>query len=126
MPKNIPVDANVSVELPDTLKHLDAKTKPEKGLPPPKGRLVSNFMIFDPEDPETELMDFPEPFELRVRYTPADKKNADDEKKPLQIQYNAGKGWKRLKTRLEPNASGKGGIGIAKVTKWDPQIGWFP
>jgi len=122
MPK-IKIDDDVSVVLPDKLKHLKAKKLP-KGPRPPKGRLVSAFMIYHPDDPDKELMKFEEAFELRVRYTHADELRAGEE--PLQIQYDAGKGWKLLETKLEPNGGGNGGIGVAIVTAWDPQIGWFP
>jgi hypothetical protein len=125
MPKKIIIDDDVSIELPDKLKHLKAK-KLKKGPPPSKGRLVSNFMIYDPDDPDKELKEFDQEFNIQVQYTHADEIRAQKAGEQLQIHYDAGKGWKPLATQLQPNSTGQGGIGIAMVSKWDPMVAWFP
>jgi len=97
------------------------------------GRLVVNFALVDEEQPDRFLEEFESPFELRVRYTPADQKRAEKAGRPMELAFWDGQDWVRFtqekhQFKLEPEARpGAGGFGIALISKWgDPQIAWGP
>ena len=105
------------------------KSKPG-GFKP--GRVVFNFQIVDEYDPSKVLTTFDPPFELRVRYTPADLKRAQDAGKPLQLAFWNGREWviftdEKHQFKLEPDSQGSGGEGVAMISHWgDPNVAWGP
>jgi hypothetical protein len=107
------------------------KMKPKKGGFIP-GRVVFNFQIVDEDDPSKILTAFDPPFELRVRYTKADQKRAQDAGKPLQLAFWNGSEWitftkEKHQYELEPDSVGSGGEGVAMISHWgDPNVGWGP
>ncbi|HSF83318.1 MAG TPA: hypothetical protein VLA49_18925 [Anaerolineales bacterium] len=96
------------------------------------GRVVINFQIVDEDNPTTVLTEFSPKFELRIRYTPADLKRAQDAGEPLQLAYWDGAKWVKFTQekhnfKLEASAQGKGGFGVAMIGSWgDPNIAWGP
>jgi len=128
----------VTITLPDQKK----KARVEKLSPTPlaqmpgapggfrPARVVINFQIVDEDDPTTVLTQFDPRFELRVRYTPADLKKAQDAGKPLELAFWDGARWvmfnpEKHDFRLEADAQGGGGFGVAMIGSWgDPNIGW--
>lgn len=93
-------------------------------------RVVFNFQVVDEDNPQTILTEFDPKFELRVRYTPADSRAAQAVNKPLALAYWDGSTWVKFtrekhEFRLEPDAQGSGGFGVAMIGSWgDPNIVW--
>jgi len=96
------------------------------------GRVVINFQIVDEDDPETVLTEFNPKFELRIRYTPADLKRAQNAGKPLELAFWDGAKWVKFTPekhdfKLEADPQGGGGFGVAMIGSWgDPNIAWGP
>lgn len=93
-------------------------------------RLVLNFEFFDEDSPQDPLSELDEPAELRVRYTSADKREADKDGVPLSMAYYMDGQWNRFTAekhsfRLEPDDNpAKGGYAVAFIRKWgDPPVG---
>ena len=107
------------------------KMKPKKGGFKP-GRGVFNFQVVDEDDPSKVLATFDPPFELRVRYTKADEKRAQEAGKPLELAFWNGSEWiiftkDKHQFKLEPDSKGSGGEGVAKISNWgDPNVAWGP
>jgi len=107
---------------PDLERRETARFKPS--------RVVINFQVVDEDDPQTVLTEFDPKFELRVRYTPADSQAAQSANKSLTLAYWDGSTWviftqEKHEFRLEPDAHGQGGFGIAMIKSWgDPPIAW--
>lgn len=95
------------------------------------GRVVINFQVVDEDDPSTVLTVFDPKFELRIRYTPADLKRAQEAGRSLELAFWDGARWvsftrEKHDFRLEPDAQG-GGFGVAMIGHWgDPNVAWGP
>jgi hypothetical protein len=95
------------------------------------GRVVFNFQVVDEDNPSTVLTEFKPKFELRVRYTPADLKRAQDAGQPLELAFWDGAKWvkfthKKHSFELKQDLKG-GGFGVAMIGNWDdPIIAWGP
>jgi hypothetical protein len=140
MPKKIEFgDEGATIIIPDQKKKISAR-KLDKGsldkMRPVKGgfqpaRLVVNFELYDEDQPDKYLVEFDAPFELRVRYTKADLKRAEQEGAALALGFWDGSDWVRFTLEkhgfhLEPDADPeKGGLGVVSIKKWgDPPVGW--
>lgn len=93
-------------------------------------RVVINFQVEDETKSGELITDFNPPFELRVRYTPADALAAQKAGLPLVLAFWDGSTWVKFTAekhsfRLEPDAQGGGGAGIALIRNWgDPNVAW--
>lgn len=107
------------------------KMKPKEGGFKP-GRVVLNFQIIEADEPAKVLTTFDPPFELRVRYTRADEKRAQDAGVPLELAFWNGSEWvvftaEKHQFKLEADSQGSGGHGTAMISDWgDPNVGWGP
>lgn len=140
MPKKIEFgDEGATIIIPDQMKKISAR-KLDKGsldrMKPVEGgfqpaRLVVNFELYDEDQPDKYLVELDAPIELRVRYTKADLKRAEQEGATLALGYWDGSGWVRFTLEkhsyhLEPDVDPeKGGFGVVTIKKWgDPPVGW--
>ena len=130
----------VTIIMPDQKK----KVRVEKLRPTPMGqmpgapggfqpgRVVINFQVVDEDDPSTVITQFDPRFELRIRYTPADLKRAQDAGRSLEMAFWDGASWvmftrEKHDFRLDPDPRGGGGFGVALIGSWsDPNIAWGP
>jgi hypothetical protein len=94
-------------------------------------RLVMNFELYDEDQPEGNLAELEQPFELRVRYTRADRQRAESEGAALALAFWDGNTWVRFTAEkhgfhLEPDSNpARGGFGVVSITKWgDPPVSW--
>jgi hypothetical protein len=89
-------------------------------------RLVANIALEDETSPGEYLSQLDEPFELRIRYTPADMKQA---KSGLKLAFWDGTEWvvftkEKHNFELQPDSQG-GGYGVVQLSRWgDPNIAW--
>ncbi len=140
MPKKVGFDTEgVTVTIPDQKRKIGVRKlalgQPES-MPSVKGgfqpaRLVLNFELFDEDQPDAYLVEFEQPFELRVRYTRADLERAEREGAALALGFWDGKSWVRFTAEkhgfhLLPDANpAKGGFGVVSIREWgDPPVGW--
>ena len=140
MPKKVEFDTEgATVTIPDQKRKIGVRKlglgKLEK-MPSIKGgfqpaRLVLNFELFDEDQPDTYLVEFEQPFELKVRYTRADLERAEHEGAALALGFWDGKSWVRFTAEkhgfhLLPDANpAKGGFGVVSISQWgDPPVGW--
>ena len=140
MPKKVEFDEEgVVITIPDQKKKIGVRKlakgslnemRPVKdGFKP--ARLVVNFELYDEDQPDKYLVEFDAPFEVKVRYTKADLKRAEEESAPLALGYWDGSGWVRFTLEkhgfhLVPDANPeKGGFGVLSIKKWgDPPVSW--
>jgi hypothetical protein len=94
-------------------------------------RAVINFSLVLDEDPDTEVIEFDPPFELRIRYTRGDMNHAEKEGRELSLAYWDGEEWVRFtkekhQFELQPDdVPQRGGYGVALISRWsDPPISW--
>lgn len=94
-------------------------------------RVVINLKVVDAAQPESEMMEFEAPIEVRVRYTADDWKKAVSLHKPLSLGFWDGSQWIRFtpekhQLRLESGPTpDAGGWGIIAISKWaDPTHAW--
>jgi hypothetical protein len=140
MPKKVEFDTEgVTVTIPDQkrkigvrklgLGKMESMPSVKDGFQP--HRLVMNFELYDEEQPDGYLVEFEQPFELKVRYTKADLQRAEREGAALALGFWDGKSWVRFTAekhayRLLPDADPEnGGFGVVSITKWgDPPVSW--
>ena len=127
----------VAVSVPEGAKRIRAVKLPLDKLdamPAKPGvftptRLVANIALEDENSPGVYLSQFDEPFEMRVRYTPADLKKAQEAKSELKLAFWDGKEWvvftkKKHNFELQSDNQG-GGYGVVQLSRWgDPNISW--
>jgi|WetSurMetagenome_2_1015567.scaffolds.fasta_scaffold1038335_1 hypothetical protein len=140
MPKKVEfATEGVTVHIPDQKRKINvrklamgslASMKPSKGGFQP-ARLVANFELYDEDQPEGFLVEFDQPFELRVRYTKADLQHAERDGAPLALAFWDGTTWVRFTAEkhgfnLQPDADPKnGGFGVVSISRWgDPPVSW--
>ena len=140
MPKKVEFDTEgVAITIPDQKRKIGArklakgsldKMKPIKGGFQPD-RLVVNFELYDEDQPDKYLVEFDQPFELKVRYTKADLKRAERDGAPLALGFWDGSMWVRFTAEkhgyhLQPDVDPeKGGFGVVSIAKWgDPPVSW--
>lgn len=124
----------VTVHIPDTGKRIRAVKLPLdklESMPAKAGgfqpaRLVANIALEDETSPGEYLSQLDEPFELRIRYTPGDMKQA---KSGLKLAFWDGTEWvvftkEKHNFELQPDSQG-GGYGVVQLSRWgDPNIAW--
>ena len=128
-----------TVNIPDQKRKIGVRKLAMGSLPsmkPSKGgfqpaRLVVNFELYDEDQPDKYLVEFDQPFELKVRYTKADMQRADRDGAPLALGFWDGNTWVRFTAEkhgflLQPDADpSNGGFGVVSISKWgDPPVGW--
>jgi len=94
-------------------------------------RLVINLQMVDADQPDSEVLDFDPPVEVRIRYTAEDYAHARREGKPLSLGFWDGSQWIRFTAEkhqfhLEPGSPPEaGGWGVVSVSRWaDPTHAW--
>lgn len=93
-------------------------------------RPVINLKLVDASQPDTEVLVFDPPIEVRVRYTAADVAAAEAAGGRLCLGFWDGKQWIRFtleehQFRLEPGGSPEAGWGVVSVSHWgDPTLAW--
>jgi hypothetical protein len=140
MSKKVEFDAEgVTITIPDQKRKISVRKlglDRMENMPSVKGgfqpaRLVANFELYDEDQPEGYLVEFEQPFELKVRYTKADLQRAEREGAALALGFWDGKTWVRFTPEkhafhLLPDADPeKGGFGVVSIAKWgDPPVSW--
>jgi len=140
MPRRVDFDTEgITVTIPDQRRRINVRKLGlgrMENMPPVKGgfqphRLVANFELYDEDQPEGYLVEFDQPFELKVRYTRADMLRAEREGVALALGFWDGKNWVRFTAEkhgfhLQPDANpAKGGFGVVSIAKWgDPPVSW--
>lgn len=94
-------------------------------------RTIINLVLHDRDDPENYLTEFDPPFEIQVRYTADDLREANTRGSELKLAFWNGSDWilftqEKHNFELHPNADpSTGGIATAKISSWgDPPIAW--
>jgi len=143
-PKHAPVyheftDEGVTLHVPGQDKEVIIQKLamlPLESMPAKPGgfqpfRAVINLKVMDAAQPNRELAVFDPPIEVRVRYTHADMKKAQEIGKPLSLGFWDGTQWIRFTPekhtfRLEAGPSPEaGGWGVVTISNWaDPTKGW--
>lgn len=140
MPKRVDFDEEgVTITIPDQKRKIGVRKLglgKMESMPPVAGgfqpaRLVLNFELYDEDQPDGYLVEFDQPFELRVRYTRGDLKRAENDGTSLALGFWDGVTWVRFTAekhgfQLVPDADAeKGGFGVVSITRWgDPPVGW--
>jgi hypothetical protein len=140
MPKKVEFDTEgLTITIPDQKRRINVRKLglgKMESMPPVKGgfqphRLVMNFELYDEDQPDDYLVEFDQPFELKVRYTRADLQRAEREGAALALGFWDGKTWVRFTAEkhayhLLPDADpANGGFGVVTITKWgDPSVSW--
>ena len=140
MPKKVEFAVEgVTITIPDQkrkigvrklgLGHMESMPSVQGGFRP--ARLVLNFELYDEDHPDSYLVEFDQPFELKVHYTKADLQHAERDGAPLALGFWDSSAWVRFTPekhgfRLQPDANPeKGGFGVVSISKWgDPPVGW--
>lgn len=131
-------DEGAAVIVPEQAKKLRVVKRPLGKLEDMKSktgrfkpwRVVFNFEMEDEDNPGTFVHEFEAPLELRIRYTPADKKKAEEAGQPLRLGFWDGSDWvvftgeKHHFEQVEDKGAPSAGELVVQLSRWsDPPIG---